>query len=50
MTDSNPLLDHTGLPRFAAIRPEHVVPGIEQLLARAEAALDTAVSPDTSAD
>ena len=29
----NPLLDFTGLPRFAEIRPEHVAPAIEQLLA-----------------
>ncbi len=28
----NPLLDFTGLPRFAEIRPEHVTPAIEQLL------------------
>jgi oligopeptidase A len=28
----NPLLDFTGLPRFAEIKPEHVVPAIEQLL------------------
>lgn len=31
----NPLLDFTGLPRFAEIRPEHVSPAIEQLLAEA---------------
>jgi len=29
----NPLLDFTGLPRFAEIKPEHVGPAIEQLLA-----------------
>src|SRR5450759_4408388 len=29
----NPLLDFTGLPRFAEIKPEHVAPAIEQLLA-----------------
>jgi oligopeptidase A len=28
----NPLLDFTGLPRFAEIKPEHVAPAIEQLL------------------
>jgi oligopeptidase A len=28
----NPLLDFTGLPRFAQIKPEHVAPAIEQLL------------------
>ena len=30
---ANPLLDFTGLPRFAEIKPEHVAPAIEQLLA-----------------
>jgi oligopeptidase A len=29
----NPLLDFSGLPRFADIRPEHVAPAVEQLLA-----------------
>ena len=29
----NPLLDFTGLPRFAEIKPEHVAPAIDQLLA-----------------
>ncbi len=28
----NPLLDFTGLPRFAQIQPEHVAPAIEKLL------------------
>ncbi|MCS0589759.1 M3 family metallopeptidase [Massilia norwichensis] len=32
---SNPLLDFTGLPRFDLIRPEHVTPAIEQLIADA---------------
>ena len=29
----NPLLDFSGLPRFAEIRPEHVSPAIDELLA-----------------
>ncbi len=29
----NPLLDFTGLPRFEQIKPQHVAPAIEQLLA-----------------
>ena len=41
MTD-NPLLDFTGLPRFDAMRPEHVAPAIDQLLAEAEAAVRAA--------
>lgn len=32
---SNPLLDFSGLPRFDLIRPEHVTPAIEQLIADA---------------
>ena len=28
----NPLLNFSGLPRFAEIKPEHVAPAIEQLL------------------
>jgi oligopeptidase A len=31
----NPLLDFSGLPRFAEIRPEHVAPAVDQLLAEA---------------
>jgi len=29
----NPLLDFAGLPRFGAIRPEHVTPALDQVLA-----------------
>jgi oligopeptidase A len=36
---SNPLLDFSDLPRFDAIRPEHVAPALDQLLADADAAL-----------
>ena len=35
MTDKNPLLDFSDLPRFGAIRPEHIAPAIESLLAEA---------------
>jgi len=30
---SNPLLDFSGLPRYSSIKPEHVAPAIDQLLA-----------------
>ncbi|MDP2804763.1 MAG: M3 family metallopeptidase [Gallionellaceae bacterium] len=30
----NPLLDFSGLPRFAEIKPEHVTPAVDELLAR----------------
>jgi oligopeptidase A len=33
----NPLLDFSGLPRFAQIKPEHIAPAIEQLLAESRA-------------
>jgi oligopeptidase A len=33
MHHSNPLLDFSGLPRFAEIKSEHITPAIEQLLA-----------------
>lgn len=33
MTNSNPLLDLTGLPRFDLVQPEHVKPAIDSLLA-----------------
>jgi oligopeptidase A len=36
----NPLLDFTGLPRFAEIKPEHVVPAIEQLLSENRTLID----------
>ncbi|HEX4942761.1 MAG TPA: M3 family metallopeptidase [Usitatibacteraceae bacterium] len=36
----NPLLDFSGLPRFAAIRPEHVVPAIDELVAEGRAAIE----------
>jgi len=40
----NPLLDFSGLPRFAEIRPEHVSPAVEALLAQARAAVAVAES------
>ncbi|CAN5316829.1 oligopeptidase A [soil metagenome] len=33
MTDTNPLLADTPLPDFTAIRPDHVVPAVEQAIA-----------------
>jgi oligopeptidase A len=46
----NPLLDFSGLPRFADIRPEHVAPALDQLLADADAALARATSDAVPAD
>ena len=45
----NPLLDFSGLPRFADIRPEHVAPAIHQLLDENRALLAKLESPDTPA-
>ena len=42
----NPLLDIADLPRFDAIKPEHIAPAIDQLLARASQALDQVTTPD----
>ncbi|MGQ5523526.1 M3 family metallopeptidase [Chitinimonas sp. PSY-7] len=38
----NPLLDLSGLPRFADIQPEHIAPAIDQLLEEARAAVKAA--------
>ena len=47
---ANPLLDFTDLPLFDRIRPEHVAPAIDQLLAQSQSALDKVVAPDFPAD
>ncbi len=47
---TNPLLDTTGLPLFDQIKPEHVTPALDALLADAEAALSKVTSPDVPAD
>ena len=43
---SNPLLDFSGLPHFADIRPEHVGPAIDQLLAENRALITRQLSDD----
>jgi oligopeptidase A len=45
-TPANPLLDFSDLPLFDVIRPEHVAPAIESLLAEANQALETATAAD----
>ncbi|MBV2162669.1 MAG: oligopeptidase A, partial [Comamonas sp.] len=47
---TNPLLDTSGLPLFDQIQAAHVAPAIEQLVARADAALETVTAPDFPAD
>jgi len=50
MTDHNPLLDFDTLPRFDAVRPEHVAPALDALLAQAEQALATVTAEAFAAD
>ena len=37
--DPNPLLDFSGLPRFSELKPEHVTPAVDRLLAEGRATL-----------
>ncbi|MDH4480655.1 MAG: M3 family metallopeptidase [Rhodoferax sp.] len=46
----NPLLLASDTPFFDQIRPEHVAPAIEQLLAQAQTALDTVTAADFPAE
>lgn len=46
---TNPLLDFTDLPRFAEIRPEHISPALDVLLADAQAGVTRAEDPATPA-
>jgi oligopeptidase A len=48
-TQDNPLLDFSDLPRFGEIRPEHVTPALDVLLANASAAVERASEPVTPA-
>ena len=48
-TEPNPLLDFAGLPRFAAIKSEHVTPAIELLLAENRAQIEKLTRPGTPA-
>ena len=45
MTTDNPLLDFGGLPRFDAIKPEHVTPAIDDLLAKNRAVVTQLEAP-----
>jgi len=47
---NNPLLDFSGLPRFAEFKPEYVTPAIDQLLADARAAVVRAEAAATPAE
>jgi oligopeptidase A len=45
----NPLLDFSGLPRFTSVRPEHVGPAIDQLLAENRALILRLTAEGTAA-
>ncbi|MFH1604644.1 MAG: M3 family metallopeptidase [Pseudomonadota bacterium] len=50
MTDDvNPLLDFTGLPRFAAIETKHITPAVDRLLAQNRVLIDRVTRPETPA-
>ena len=49
-TPANPLLDFSDLPLFDCIRPEHVAPAVDVLMADAEKALEAVTKPDFPAD
>jgi len=44
----NPLLDFEGLPRFAELRPEHVAPAMDQLLAEGRATVARVTGADVA--
>jgi oligopeptidase A len=46
-SNANPLLNSTGLPRFREIRPEHVAPALERILAENRAARDRLLAATT---
>lgn len=43
---TNPLLDFSDLPLFDRIQPEHVAPAVDELLAKADVALETVTAAD----
>ena len=45
---TNPLLDFSHLPRFAAIRPEHVGPAVDELIAQGRAAIERLAAADAA--
>jgi len=45
---SNPLLSNNDLPQFSQIKPEHIVPAIEQLLADARATIEKVLTDNNS--
>ncbi|MEO7326312.1 MAG: M3 family metallopeptidase [Dokdonella sp.] len=50
MTTANPLLENAVLPRFSAIRPEHVGPAVDRVLADYRDAIDALLASDAARD
>ena len=50
MTMFNPLLETSGLPHFSAIRPEHVAPAVDGVLADYRARIDALLTSDAPRD
>ncbi len=50
MPNDNPLLAGTGLPAFSAIRPEHVEPAVDAILADYRKAVDALAADDARRD
>ncbi len=46
----NPLLDFSGLPRFAELKPEHVAPAVDELLAAGRETIARALAAPTTWD
>jgi oligopeptidase A len=46
----NPLLDFSGLPRFAELKPEHIAPAVDQLLAEGRATISAVTHAGASWD
>ena len=45
----NPLLDFSGLPRFADFKPEYITPAVDQLLQENRALIERVVADDVPA-
>ncbi len=50
MTTTNPLLENTELPRFSAIRPGHVGPAVDSVLADYRIAIDALLASEAPRD
>ncbi|MBB3226663.1 oligopeptidase A [Luteibacter sp. Sphag1AF] len=48
--DSNPLLAENDLPTFSAIRPEHIEPAVDALIAAEKAAIEAIAAPGAPRD